>query len=69
MKKKRKFNVMELGTLRASQLLGVTDRHVRGMCESKELVARQHRPGTSWRILMPTEEYDRLVEIENLKKK
>lgn len=69
MKKRRKFNIKELGTLRASQLLGVTDRHVRGMCESKKLVARQHRPGTSWRILMPIDEYNRLIEIENLKKK
>ena len=58
---------MELGTMELADLMNKSDRRIRVMCTEKKLVARRAYAGASWRILLPVEEYNDLLEIKRLR--
>lgn len=66
-KRKPKMSIMELGTVELASLMNKSDRRIRVMCSEKKLVARRAYPGASWRILLPEDEYNDLLEIKKLR--
>ena len=57
---KKKPTVVELGVTRAAQLFRVSERTIQLRCESKKLVATQDHKGASWRVFLPTHQYEEL---------
>lgn len=66
-KRKPKMSIMELGATELAPLMNKSARRITMMCNEGKLVARQHFKGSSWRILLPKDEYDELVRIRELR--
>lgn len=65
--KKRKtkgIRIVELGTSELAPLMNKSARRISMMCNEGKLPALQESPGGAWRILMPEERYNLLMEIQ-----
>lgn len=66
-KRKPKMSIVELGTGELASLMNKTERRISMMCNEGKLPARQNYKGATWRIFLPEDDYNNLLEIKNLK--